>query len=61
MEWGGGGGVKKKGGLDIFVKFNKQGGGQSKRGVGISKYPFIGNERKKRHKCLIVSPRLLGT
>ena len=41
-------GVKINGGLEIFVKFNKQGGRNFKKSVNI------GNERKKRHKCLIL-------
>ena len=36
------------GGLEIFVEFNKRGGRNFKVSVNI------GNERKKRHKCLIL-------
>ena len=31
---------KNKGAVEIFVKFNKQ-GGQNKQGVGISEYPLL--------------------
>ena len=35
--------------MDIFVKFNKRGGGsQNKRGVGILKYPLILVMNEKR-------------
>ena len=36
------------GGLEIFVEFNKRGGRNFKVSVNI------GNERKKRHKCLVL-------
>ena len=37
-------------GLEIFVKLNKQGKGVRHSNIFVN----VGNERKKRHKCLIL-------
>ena len=46
-------------GLEIFVKFNKRGGGQNKREVGFSKNPLISVMNEKRdinvHKLLMLN------
>ena len=54
----GGGGVRIKWGSEIFVKFSKR-GAQNKWGFRNFKESVnIGNEWKKRHKCLILMLKL---
>ena len=43
-----------EGGLEIFVKFNKQGGQNKQRGVGISKNLLMSVMNEKRNKYLIL-------
>ena len=43
-----------EGGLEIFVKFNKQGGQNKQGGVGISKNLLMSVMNEKRNKYLIL-------
>ena len=56
MGRGQGGQDKREGdgGPEIFVKFNKRGGSNKQGDWNFKKSVNIGNQWKKRHKCLIL-------